>query len=282
MAKLTRQTLLQFGSTVNAGSEIGQFGSYAAPIFTANCSTIQAGTAWPRGWAAETIATNRPFLEDMNAVDFVFGYMLCYILQMGFAEYDAGTTYYLNSYCQVAGALYKSLADNNVGNTPASSPASWAACIDLVAGGVPTGAGQDWYGGNNAPPTGWLVCNGSAISRATYAALFAVIGTTFGVGDGSTTFNIPDSRGRTLVGYKSADSDFGTIGATPGEKTHVLTTNEMPSHVHACGSSSSGGGGATGYYAGNAGPGIITSSTGGDGAHNNIQPSLVATKIIKT
>ncbi len=282
MAKLVRKTFLQFGSTVNAGSEIGQFGSYAAPVYSADIDVIQAGTAWPRGWAVETIATNRPFLEDQNAVDFVFGYMLSYILQMGIPEYDASTTYYANSYVQVAGALYKSLTDTNVGNTPASSPSNWAACIDLVAGGTPTGTGAPWFGGNAAPPSGWLVCDGSAINRTTYAALFAVIGTTWGAGNGSTTFNLPDTRGNTLVGYKAADGSFGTLGANPGEKTHTLTTAEMPSHTHDMNATISNPGdtGAAVFY--RTGSGISTSATGGDGAHNNIQPSLVATYIIKT
>lgn len=126
MAKLTRQTLLQFGSTANPASEIGQFGSYAAPIYTNVISTMQAGTAWPRGWVAETIATNRPFLEDQNTVDYIFGYMLCYILQSGIAEYDAGTTYFIGSVCQVAGVPYVSLTDNNIGNTPSASSTNWS------------------------------------------------------------------------------------------------------------------------------------------------------------
>ncbi len=283
MAKLTRKTLLQFGSTVNAGSEIGQFGSYASPIYSADIDTIQAGTAWPRGWYAETIATNRPFIQDQNATDFIWSYFLCYLLEMGIAEYDASTVYYQNSYVQVAGAIYKSLTDANTGNTPASSPSNWAACIDLVSGGTPTGTGAPWFGGNGAPPTGWLVCDGSAVSRATYATLFAVIGVVYGAGNGSTTFNLPDTRGNTLVGYKSGDGSFGTVGANPGEKTHLLTTAEIPAHTHTvvrgnldtAGSFGAGGNDPT-YGT------TTTSSTGGDGAHNNIQPSLVATYIIKT
>ncbi len=126
MAKLPRKTLLQFGSTVNPASEIGQFGSYAAPIFSSDITVLQAGTAWPRGWAAETIASNRPFLEDMNAIDYVYGYMLAYILQAGIAEYDSGTTYYIGSACTVGMIPYVSLTDGNIGNTPSSSPSNWS------------------------------------------------------------------------------------------------------------------------------------------------------------
>lgn len=77
-----------------------------------------------------------------------------------------------------------------------------------------------------AAPTGWLLCQGQAVSRTTYAQLFSVIGTTYGSGDGSTTFNLPDMRGRVAVG---SDANLGTIS---GEKTHVQTANEIANHGH--------------------------------------------------
>jgi len=283
MAKLTRKTLLQFGSTVNAASEIGQFGSYASPVYTADIATLQAGTAWPRGWAAETVATNRPFLEDMNAIDVVFGYMLSYILQMGIAEYDAGTTYYTDSYCQIAGQIYQSLTDNNTGNAPASSPSDWRPGIGSKNTEVSGVIKQ--YAGTIAP-TGYLICDGSAISRATYASLFAICSTTFGAGDGSTTFNIPDLRTRIPVGYKSGDADFGTLGGTLGEKTHTLTVAEIPDHHHTIntyddniGSGNQVRGAAANNPIGSVTGGVV-GSTGG--THNNIQPSIVLNYIIKT
>jgi hypothetical protein len=76
------------------------------------------------------------------------------------------------------------------------------------------------YGAASAPG-GWLLCDGSAVSRTTFAALFAIFGTTFGVGDGSTTFNLPDLRGRVAVGQKATGA-FTTLGGTGGEETHVL------------------------------------------------------------
>lgn len=76
------------------------------------------------------------------------------------------------------------------------------------------------------PPTRWLVCDGSAVSRTTYAALFGVIGTSYGAGDGSTTFNLPDFSGRMPLGGVSV------IGETGGEETVALTTNQMPVHSH--------------------------------------------------
>lgn len=80
------------------------------------------------------------------------------------------------------------------------------------------------YGGA-AAPTGWLLCDGSAVSRTTYAALFTAIGTTFGVGDGSTTFNLPDLRDRFPLG-KSGTKALGSSG---GALAH---THTGPSHTH--------------------------------------------------
>ena len=77
-------------------------------------------------------------------------------------------------------------------------------------------------------PEGYLVCNGSAISRDDYADLFDVIGTTYGSGDGSTTFNLPDLSGSVAIGVSSTHS----IGVSGGEETHILITNEIPSHTH--------------------------------------------------
>ena len=77
------------------------------------------------------------------------------------------------------------------------------------------------YSGTTAP-TGWLVCDGSAISRTTYATLFGVIGTTYGSGDGSTTFNLPNLKGKVPVGLNSSDTDFDTIGETGGGKQTII------------------------------------------------------------
>ena len=86
------------------------------------------------------------------------------------------------------------------------------------------------YAGATAP-NGWLLCDGTLISRTTYAALFAAISTLYGAGDGSTTFGIPDLRGRVPVG-KAASGTFLTMGATGGAETHAITIAEMPGHDH--------------------------------------------------
>jgi microcystin-dependent protein len=95
-----------------------------------------------------------------------------------------------------------------------------------VAAEVPAG-GIILFGGS-AAPTGYLLCDGTAVSRTTYAALFAVIGTTYGVGNGSTTFNVPDLRQRFPLG-KAAAGTGAALGATGGAIDHVHTG---PSHTH--------------------------------------------------
>lgn len=93
----------------------------------------------------------------------------------------------------------------------------------------------------DTPPAGWLLCNGQAVSRSTYAELFALIGTTYGSGNGSTTFNVPDLRGRVPLGQDDMGGSSANRvtaaaadlpGGSGGAETHTLTTAEMPSHTH--------------------------------------------------
>jgi microcystin-dependent protein len=87
------------------------------------------------------------------------------------------------------------------------------------------------YAGNSAP-SGYFLCNGAAVSRTSYAALFSAIGINYGTGNGTTTFNIPNLQGRVPVGYKSSEVEYNSIGKTGGEKTHILSLAEMPNHSH--------------------------------------------------
>jgi microcystin-dependent protein len=88
-------------------------------------------------------------------------------------------------------------------------------------------------------PTGWLIADGSTVSRSTYSALFAVISTTYGVGDGSTTFGLPNLKGKVPVGRDSSDVAFDTMGETGGVKTNALVVGNLPAHTHDSPSSSS-------------------------------------------
>lgn len=109
------------------------------------------------------------------------------------------------------------------------------------SGAVPTGTIIMF--GANVAPTGWLYCDGSAVSRTSFAALFAVIGTSFGAGNGTTSFNIPDFRGRSGVGFDSGNAtgrmtgltggvNASAIGNNGGEQAHVLVVAELAIHNH--------------------------------------------------
>ena len=96
------------------------------------------------------------------------------------------------------------------------------------------------YSGSTAP-TGWLLCDGSAVSRTSYADLFSAIFTTYGSGDGSTTFNVPDLRGRFPLGKDNmggtsanrvAAAQADVLGGSGGEEMHTLTVPEIPPHSH--------------------------------------------------
>ena len=148
------------------------------------------------------------------------------------------------------------------------------------------------YAGSSAP-SGWLLCDGASISRSTYSTLYAAIGTTYGSASEST-FNVPDIEGRVIAGKESSDTRLtsggsgingGTLGSTGGTETHTLLTAEMPAHTHTQSATVNTGGAESGTGAPGsvtAGSTASTSSTGGDGAHQNTQPTIVLNYIIKT
>lgn len=131
-------------------------------------------------------------------------------------------------------------------------------------------------------PDGWFECDGSAISRTTYSNLFQIIGTSYGTGDGSTTFNIPDFRSRAVIGAGTGPGlSARSLGDTGGEERHTLDTSEMPNHSHtgATITASIFNGGGPAVSVGQ--PGFNTGTTGGGNSHNNMQPYGVAKFIIK-
>lgn len=185
----------------------------------------------------------------------------------------------------INGVLVEHKQDGTHGAITATSVSVGGVSVVSPAGSVMQ------YAGSSAP-SGWLLADGTAVSRTTYAALYAVIGTTYGVGDNSTTFNLPNLKGKVPVGRDSSDTSFDVLGETGGAKTHTLTTAEMPAHTHELyanvGNAASVGNldDITGSNNINATDQRVgdrpTTSTGGGGAHNNLQPYIVLNYIIKT
>lgn len=183
---------------------------------------------------------------------------------------------------------------------------------------VPVGSMQAFAG--SSAPTGWLLCNGTTASRTTYSNLYSVIGTTYGVGDGSTTFGLPDMRGRVPMGAGTGNqlnaSGSGAItggtgmtartaGAFGGEETHLLSSAEIPAHSHPVSdaghnhgaiATAGGGGGATvaGWtvggasganatnfaYTGSSTTGLTVSNNTGGGGRHAVVPPFVVLNYI--
>lgn len=184
----------------------------------------------------------------------------------------------------------------------------WDNIVNPPNNTLPTGAVLDFAG--NAAPTGFLLCDGAAVSRVTYAPLFGVIGGIYGVGDGTNTFNLPDFRGRAAVGRGLGDDTHATtwtLGQKKGSESVVLTEAQLAKHRHllakngavtgvklttadqvlAC-KQTNADSDAHDYTLGSAtetDPEPLvgkSSEVGDDQAHSNVQPSLTVSKIIKT
>ena len=160
-----------------------------------------------------------------------------------------------------------------------------------LTGTTPTGAVLPYA--VSAAPTGFLLCNGQAVSRSTYSTLFAVVSSLYGAGNGSSTFNVPDLRGRFLAGWDAGTSVLTSVTAgmilgssianTGGVEAVTLSVAQIPSHNHTYTIRATGN-------RGNDGPAAVwtststdnTGSTGGSGSHSNIPPAMIINFIIKT
>lgn len=148
-----------------------------------------------------------------------------------------------------------------------------------------------------AAPDGWLLCDGAAVSRTTYEALFAAIGTAYGAGNGSTTFNVPDLRGRVPVGVDGAAARLAAndaLGQASGAEQVALAVGEIPSHHHRmdgrAGGTVAGVNASDGFARMSGGSqsgqvdwmsGTFMENVGGGGAHNNMQPYQIVNWMVK-
>lgn len=238
------------------------FGSGFDPAAPTDVSPVSQGASWIRDIKAKLVA----FLG------------VSFNLEDGTLKASAIPNPVTTPY-GAAGTIYAS--------TGPATPPAW-----VPAPAVPVGAILP-FGGPTAP-AGYLLCNGGTQLIADYPGLAAVIGTNYG-GDGVTTFGIPDLRGRVPTGVGTGDASDATawsLGQKKGTETHTLSAGEMPTHNHdltqananADGNDSNVDEGLVGHNApGSAGSNTkTTTDAGGGGAHNNLQPSIGVSFIIKT
>ena len=198
------------------------------------------------------------------------------------------------------------------GPTGPTGPAGLSGATGPTASTGPTGpagissapSGSILIFAGTTAPTGWLLCDGNAVTRTRYSVLFGVIGTTFGAGDTTTTFNVPDLRQKTVVGVGTNTTNNYGLGNTGGEENHTLTVNEIPAHTHTindpghshaltntaandqnndgiAGSNKLSSIKSTVATTVSAVTNITINNAGGGAAHNNMQPYLALNYIIK-
>lgn len=184
------------------------------------------------GWTVE-----KPPYEWWNFIEHRQDKMLQHINQHGIAVWDSATSYIANkSYVLGSnGDIYRAVADSVGVNPVGDTSNKWFRVLDnyylkgevdsLIAATV-TPSGAVMFFAMNAAPSGYLVCNGAAVSRTAFATLFSRIGTLYGTGDGSTTFNLPDLRGEFIRG-----ADLGR-GVDAGRVFGSAQADELRSHTH--------------------------------------------------
>lgn len=159
-------------------------------------SNAELSVGWP-------VSSTPPSRQRFNWVLNFVANAVRYFSRRGLVDYDSAETYMTGDrVIGDDGKTYKCLADNTAGFAPSSNPAKWGrwgfTLPEMASESGLTGT-VSFFGGTTAP-SGWLKANGAAVSRTTYTALFSAIGTTFGAGDGASTFNLPDLRGEFLRG----------------------------------------------------------------------------------
>lgn len=134
MAKIVRKLQKQFGGGISPSGNIAKFGSLAAgtPEYSSDPVEIQSYPQFLDAWQAATVGVNSPAIQDRNALDFLFAYQLRYLLQQGLAEWDAGQEYAIDGFCAVAGVIFVSKTNANIGNDPLTDTNNWKTLASTI------------------------------------------------------------------------------------------------------------------------------------------------------
>jgi len=271
--RLTDQT----GAGLPPGQYQIQFRLWDSPTATNNSDLIwgqqQTLTVQPTGVFATILGSGGTAIPSttpaVNDLSFAFTQSSRYI----------GLTVISSNGIAISGAS-EILPRQQILSVPYAVTASFASTAQNAINGVSAGSVMPFAGA--VAPSGWLLCNGAAVSRTTYSNLFTVIGISNGNGDGATTFNLPDYRGRTLMGMDATQVEFSSLGETGGAKTHTNTVAELAAHSHIVDNNQNnyGGGGPNAGF-GATGNRIWSGSTGGSQPYNILPPYSVVNYIIK-
>ena len=224
---------------------------------------------------------NKVVDSDMNLIKQV-GNQILTTMGVYTDNWTSSATYNVDEIAIYDNRIFKNLTGTNTATTPDEDTTNWeeTTLASMSGGGGVTGdtlpIGSIMPYGSATAPINWLVCDGSAVSRTTYAELFSAIGTSFGSGDGSTTFNLPNLKGKVAVGIDSNDTDFNTIGETGGSK-------ELQEHNHVLGKSAGAGSQTDWAYTVSSvsNAGTVSTQNAGTGNAGNLQPYQVVCYIIK-
>jgi microcystin-dependent protein len=286
---INKATYLQIASTNVASSATTDIGSVASD----NLRITGTTTITSLGTAAAGV---RRFLRFAGALTLTHSSSL--ILPGGenitTAENDTACMLSLGSGNWIA--LFYEKANGKALVAPAISEiANLSSRLEMLEQFSHVGTMMDYAGTEDSIENGWLPCDGREVSRTTYSELFAKLSTTYGTGDGTTTFNIPDCRGRVSAGKddmggtsanRLTDQDGGidgtTLGATGGEETHTLTVDELAEHTHTYINPDKGTGTTYEDGSGKRYGNSETDPAGGGEPHNNVQPTIIFNKIIWT
>lgn len=252
MATLTRVTGKIFGGDAPL-EQVGVFGSAKAgtPTNSIDVATIQGQDAYLQGWESGVVTSrNFPPIEEVTGVLKTISYQNCYLLQEGCPIYDINTEYSATSIVKnISGNVlqfYISKQNGNIGN-PLTDTNYWQ--LAIFQGTSAIGVPQFTLNMNAVIPENCIWLEGAAVSRTDYNNLFAIYGTSYGSGDGSTTFNLPDFRNRYIcgvdnsltAGYVAAGlPNLGLSTQSAGTHTHTRGTMEIKGTVSNLGMQSTG------------------------------------------